>query len=119
MKYLVAFIGLCGIAAGVYLLRRPSLPSTDSPQALLLDLMFVVLFGLQHSGMARRAFKRLLPPLLERNVYLLATAIVLLLLFIKWEPLPDSVWFTTVRWPFQCRDSAHHCSQFDGQCCAK
>jgi protein-S-isoprenylcysteine O-methyltransferase Ste14 len=51
--------------------------------------------------MARRWFKRFVPWPIERSVYLLATSFILLALFIKWEPMPKSVWFLRTAWPFQ------------------
>lgn len=70
-------------------------------EAVLTDLALLALFGLQHSGMARQVFKRRVPPALERSVYLTATAIVLIVLFVCWEPIPTPVWFFRTRWPFQ------------------
>jgi protein-S-isoprenylcysteine O-methyltransferase Ste14 len=61
-----------------------------------IDLGLIVLFGLQHSVMARPRFKRWLtrvvPPHLERAVYVLATCLVLLLLMLFWQPLPGTIW---------------------------
>ena len=64
--------------------------------ALLMDLMLVGLFGIQHSLMARVAFKvwwrRLVPEPVERSVFVLAASLLLLLLFWQWRPLPGVVW---------------------------
>lgn len=63
---------------------------------LLMDLMLVALFGIQHSLMARVAFKawwrRLVPTPAERSVFVLAASLALLLLFWQWRPLPGVVW---------------------------
>ena len=83
MKYLVAFIGLCGVAAGLYLLRRPSIPSGASTPALLFDLMLVVLFGLQHSGLAGRV---------SRAVFVSTTGIGLVLIAILWRDSGPIIW---------------------------
>jgi methanethiol S-methyltransferase len=76
--------------------------SMDSPAdgpwqaALLIDLGLLSLFALQHSIMARPAFKRLLtrivPAQAERSTYVLASSLALLLLFWKWRPLGGTVW---------------------------
>jgi len=76
--------------------------SMDSPAdgpwqtALLVDLGLLSLFALQHSVMARPAFKRLLtrivPAEAERSTYVLASSLALLLLFWKWRPLGGTVW---------------------------
>ena len=76
--------------------------SMDSPAdgpwltALLVDLGLLSLFALQHSVMARPAFKRLLtrivPVEAERSTYVPASSLALLLLFWKWRPLGGTVW---------------------------
>ncbi len=66
------------------------------PQALVVDVALIALFGVQHSVMARPAFKRawqrVLPAPLERSVYVLLSSACLLLLFWWWRPLPAPVW---------------------------
>lgn len=65
------------------------------PQALGTDLLLIVLFGVQHSVMARRRFKhwwtRVVPPVVERSTYVVATCIVLALLFWGWVPIAKPV----------------------------
>ena len=67
--------------------------------ALCIDLQLLGLFIAQHSGMARRGFKRVLtgyiPPLMERSTYVLCASLVLMLLFAAWQPLPALVWQAT------------------------
>jgi protein-S-isoprenylcysteine O-methyltransferase Ste14 len=64
--------------------------------ALCIDLQLLGLFMAQHSGMARRGFKRVLtghvPPLVERATYVLCASLMLILLFAAWQPLPATVW---------------------------
>ncbi len=64
--------------------------------ALLMDLMLMALFGIQHSLMARAAFKawwhRLVPEPAERSVFVLGASLVLWLLFWQWRPLPGVIW---------------------------
>lgn len=105
------FAVLVSIAVLLYLVgfvhNRYSFNSIDSGlqiptrEALAVNLALLSLFGLQHSGMARRWFKRFIPAPLERSLYLLATSAVLVLVFARWESMPDSVWFFRVKWPFQ------------------
>ena len=70
-------------------------------EAMVVNLGLLALFGAQHSGMARRSIKRFVPWPVERAVYLLATSALLVLLFARWEPMPNTVWFVGTRWPFQ------------------
>lgn len=65
------------------------------PEALALDLMLLLLFGLQHSVMARRSFKawwtRVVPPIVERSTYVVASSLVLALAMACWTPIAAPV----------------------------
>jgi protein-S-isoprenylcysteine O-methyltransferase Ste14 len=64
--------------------------------ALLVDLGLLALFAVQHSVMARPAFKqvvtRILPAPIERSTYVLASSAALLFLFWQWRPLGGNIW---------------------------
>ena len=64
--------------------------------ALAIDVSLLALFGVQHSVMARPAFKRrwtrLIPPSAERSTYVMATNLCLLALIVAWRPLTADVW---------------------------
>jgi protein-S-isoprenylcysteine O-methyltransferase Ste14 len=64
--------------------------------ALLVDVGLLALFAVQHSVMARPAFKRLLTtvvsPAAERSTYVLASSVALAVLFWQWRPLGGVVW---------------------------
>jgi methanethiol S-methyltransferase len=90
--YLVAFV------AGVGIVPRTvdSGPLASTGLALVFDLALIALFGVQHSGMARRGFKavwtRIVPPVLERSGFVLASSLVLMVLFLGWRPVPAVIW---------------------------
>lgn len=75
--------------------RRPG-EGLPVAAAVAVDLGLVLLFGLQHSVMARPAFKRrwtrVVPPALERSTYVLLASLMLGLLMVCWQPLPEVVW---------------------------
>jgi methanethiol S-methyltransferase len=64
--------------------------------SVIINLVVLTIFALQHSIMARPAFKKwwaqIIPEYLERSTYVLLTAIVLTLLFWQWRPMTDVVW---------------------------
>lgn len=73
-------------------------PAADASAAALGNLALIALFGLQHSVMARPAFKRwftrAIPPAMERSTFVLAASLALVVLFWLWRPLPTVLWQT-------------------------
>ena len=71
-------------------------PTTSLGVALLVNTGVLLLFALQHSGMARQAFKRwwtrYVPWPIERSTYVLLASLALILVFVLWRPIPDVVW---------------------------
>ncbi len=64
--------------------------------AALVNVGLLLLFGVQHSVMARQSFKKvwtkIVPPAMERSTYVLASTAALVLLFVFWQPMPAVVW---------------------------
>jgi methanethiol S-methyltransferase len=79
--------------------------SIDSPamtpfwQAFLINLGLLALFAVQHSVMARPAFKRwwtqIVPQPAERSTYVLFSSLALITLFVFWQPMGGTVWNVT------------------------
>lgn len=98
--YLIAFVGDLPVPQTV-----DSPPSSLAPMAAaVVDIALIALFGLQHSVMARPAFKRawtrIVPAAVERSVYVLCASIALLILFWFWQPIDGTVWAVpeTMQW---------------------
>jgi len=79
-------------------------PAAPPIWATAIDIALLVAFGLQHSVMARPAFKarwtQLVPQPIERSTYVLASCLVLIALMWFWRPIDVVVWnvSTSVGW---------------------
>jgi protein-S-isoprenylcysteine O-methyltransferase Ste14 len=71
-------------------------PRLTTGKALLIDMLLLGAFALQHSVMARPAFKRWLtrfiPEPAERSTYVLFSSLALIALFAHWQPLGGVAW---------------------------
>ena len=65
-------------------------------EAIVVDLLLLGIFAIQHSIMARPAFKRwsakFCPEASQRSTYVLLSSLIQLLLFWQWRPIPIQVW---------------------------
>ena len=64
--------------------------------ALTMNFSLLVLFGVQHSMMARQQFKdmwtRIVPPFLERSIYVAISGLLCLLMSFYWQPIAGHFW---------------------------
>ena len=71
-------------------------PHSSLGFALVVDLSLLAAFAVQHSGMARPAFKRwwtrIVPQEAERSTYVLFSSLALAALFVFWEPIGGVIW---------------------------
>jgi protein-S-isoprenylcysteine O-methyltransferase Ste14 len=92
--YAVGFIGNFAVPRTL-----DGTPALSVTAALLIDLGLLGLFAVQHSVMARPAFKRwftkIIPESAERSTYVLLSSIALIALFAWWQPLGGMVWHVT------------------------
>jgi protein-S-isoprenylcysteine O-methyltransferase Ste14 len=98
LAFFVAFVYLIAFVAAF-----PPLPTNvdkglvaSMPVAAVIDVALIALVGLQHSIMARAGFKagwtKIVPAPLERSVFCLASALVLVAMFAMWHPIAGTIW---------------------------
>jgi protein-S-isoprenylcysteine O-methyltransferase Ste14 len=97
LLFLATFLYAIGFVEGVVVAKTiDGGQGANLAVALAVDLALLGLFAVQHSVMARPAFKRvwtrIVPEPMERSTYVLAASAALALLIWQWRPIPDLVW---------------------------
>ena len=101
--FLITFLYLIGFVGSVAVPKNIN----DGPLlawslAVLINCALILLFGVQHTVMARKGFKRwlaaVIPTSVERSTYVLLSSLVLVLMFWLWQPMTLTVWEVETTW---------------------
>lgn len=96
--FLATYAYLCGFTGNLIVPKAIDAPAASGPvvAAVGVDLFLLLAFGLQHSVMARPAFKgvwtQIVPQPIERATYVVASCVALVALVWFWRPIDAVVW---------------------------
>src|SRR5687768_11958694 len=98
LLFLVTYALLAAFVANLVISKTIDAPAPAGSlaTAIAVNLLLLLAFAVQHSVMARPAFKslwtKLVPSPIERSTYVLASCLVTMLLIWQWRPIPTVIW---------------------------
>jgi methanethiol S-methyltransferase len=100
LAFAITIVYAIGFVTGVGVPKTiDSGPAGEPMGSIIINLLLMSLFAIQHSVMARPQFKkwwtRIVPVAVERSTFVLLSSLVLMLLFWQWRPMPAVAWQVT------------------------
>jgi protein-S-isoprenylcysteine O-methyltransferase Ste14 len=100
LAFAVTIVYAIGFVTGIGVPKTIDSGLVGEPmEAIIINLLLMSLFAIQHSVMARPQFKkwwtRFVPVAVERSTFVLFSSLALMLLFWQWRPIPAVVWQVT------------------------
>lgn len=100
LSYLVFFISFLYAIGFVGSLFVPKSINTglesSFTESIIINLLLLSVFAIQHTIMARPAFKKwwttIINPAIERSTFVILTSLILLLIFWQWRPMTEMIW---------------------------
>ena len=97
LVFFVSFLYAIGFVSGSVVPKTiDSGEAAPAAEAVVVNMLLMSVFAIQHSVMARRQFKQwwtqYVPKSVERSTYVLFSSLALILLFWYWRPIPTVVW---------------------------
>jgi len=97
LVFFVVFLYLIGFVGNLFVPKSIDTgTATAAAQSVMVNIALLGLFAVQHTIMARPAFKRwwknIVPEQVERSTFVLASSLLLVLLFWQWRSILGVIW---------------------------